>query len=299
MDISVVIPVLNMMDTVADQLRALAAQDFDGEFEVIVVDNGSTDGTFELVRSLAGNDGRFRLVDGSRRPRGGAGAKNLGVESSRADLVAFCDADDIVGASWLRVVYHALLKSPVVTTRIENWSLNPHLRTDLVSEFTDEYRVFSCTGIPGGAFGIHRDVYRTVGGFDEYFAGASDSEFAARVDRAGYRVTHLTDAVVSVRHRDGAIANLKRSYRGTSSHLRIRDLHGFGRSGFSVRLRSLFRRLYRLVRAGRLLLDPAGRNTWAQRLGVWCTLAVDLIRHPGARPSSRSTTNAEPLTGRT
>ena len=287
MDISVVIAVRNMADTINEQLLALAAQDFTGSFEILVVDDGSTDDTAAVVRLQADGDNRIRLIDGSARPPGGGAARNLGVESSRSELIAFCDADDVVHPSWLRLVHDALLEGPVVTTALENWSLNPHLHTDLVPQFVRQYFVYGFAGIPGGAFGIRRNVYRTIGGFDEHFRGATDSELAVRLGLAGYSITHVDDAVVSVRLRVGTLNNFRRSYLLHGSLFDIRDRHRLRRPSFAIRARALRKRVWRLARAGRLTLDHAGRQTWVQRLGEACAEAVDLLRHPTAAPARR------------
>ncbi|MEI7991837.1 MAG: glycosyltransferase [Actinomycetota bacterium] len=280
MDISVIIPVLNMADTIEEQLQALAAQDFTGDFEILVVDNGSTDGTVDVVRSRSAQDARVRLVDGSSCPLGGAAAKNRGVEQSASNLIAFCDADDVVHSCWLRLIHDALLVAPVVTTTLENWSLNPHLRTELVPQHAASYSVYGFTGIPGGAFGIRRDAYWTIGGFDEHFRGAADSELAVRLGLAGYTVAHLDDAIVSVRLREGVAANFRRHYRLHRSLMVVRDLHRLGRASLAVRGRAVVQRIWRLVRAGKLVFDRAGRQTWMQRAGEVCSEAVDALRRP-------------------
>ena len=95
MPVSVVVAALNAASTIQAQLDALSGQDYPAHlFEVLVCDNGSTDGTREIVQRHAQTDPRFRLVDASAR-RGSGPARNLGVARSRNNLIAFCDADDI------------------------------------------------------------------------------------------------------------------------------------------------------------------------------------------------------------
>ena len=94
--VSVVIPVLNGEATIDACLSALANVDYPAERrEVLVVDNGSTDRTPELVRKYP-----FTLLrEDQRRP---ARARNRGIEASRADIVAFTDSDCLPSTRWLR-----------------------------------------------------------------------------------------------------------------------------------------------------------------------------------------------------
>lgn len=89
MRVSVVVPLYNKEQHVRRCLESIAAQTFQ-DFEVIIVDDGSTDASASIVRAFA--DERFRLVS---QPNAGPGAaRNLGVSLAKAELIAFLDADD-------------------------------------------------------------------------------------------------------------------------------------------------------------------------------------------------------------
>ncbi|WP_168735850.1 glycosyltransferase family 2 protein [Cohnella fermenti] len=91
--VSIIIPVRNGAEFILQTLETIAGQTY-REFEVIVIDDGSTDETARIVRSFMSGDSRFRIVDNS----GGAGhehARNYGVSLARADWIAECDADDL------------------------------------------------------------------------------------------------------------------------------------------------------------------------------------------------------------
>ena len=80
--VSVVMPVLNGMPWIEHQLRALAAQQLDADWEVVVADNGSDDGTRFCVEQWSERQPRIRLADASAR-RGEAAARNIGVRAAR------------------------------------------------------------------------------------------------------------------------------------------------------------------------------------------------------------------------
>src|SRR4051795_2963793 len=97
--ISVLIPARNAEATIAAQIYSLRSQTYDGLWEAILVNNGSTDSTVKLALDAAGGL-PLRVVDASERP-GLSYARNVGVASARGDFVAFCDADDEVAPGWL------------------------------------------------------------------------------------------------------------------------------------------------------------------------------------------------------
>jgi len=87
--VSVIIPAYNAADFIAEAVQTVRAQTF-RDYEIIVVDDGSSDGTADVVRRLGGE------VRYHRQPNGGvASARNAGLELSRGDLVCFLDADDL------------------------------------------------------------------------------------------------------------------------------------------------------------------------------------------------------------
>ncbi len=90
--VSVVMPAYNTSSTIGEALSALAAQDFD-DFEVVVVDDGSTDETAHIASRFAKNDLRIRVL---RRTHAGAGAaRNAGIGEARGRYLLFLDADDL------------------------------------------------------------------------------------------------------------------------------------------------------------------------------------------------------------
>src|SRR3954470_18484082 len=98
LDASLVIPARNALATLGLTLRGLADQVAAPPFEVIVVDDGSTDGTRELAQSFGGLDLRVLDTTGGEGP---GAARNRGAVEARADLLVFIDADCEPEPDWL------------------------------------------------------------------------------------------------------------------------------------------------------------------------------------------------------
>ena len=127
--VSVVMPARNARPTLEAQLEALRAQDYAGPWELVVADNGSTDGTAGLTRRWAGTL-PVRVVDAASS-RGASFARNRGWRSARGDLIAFCDADDVVDSRWLSRLAKAAEEADLVGGPYEFGRLNDN-RSHLV-----------------------------------------------------------------------------------------------------------------------------------------------------------------------
>lgn len=275
--ISVVIPVLNGVATILDQLRAVAAQECVRPFEIVVVDNGSTDGTTQVVAEFARHEPRVRLVDGSAVRGSGAAARNLGVECATAERIACCDADDIVQPGWLAALDAALDTAPVASGAIEQHSLNPHLDHRLLPRVLGAYNVFGRPGYPGGNSAIHRNIYLGLGGLALGFPGGDDSEFAIRLADAGYPVVHAPGAVVSVRLRSGFVNSFRHSRALHEALRNVRRTHRLAYFAPRSILRQWLGRLWWLLRHAPFLADPRRRLTWATVAGHLVVLGRDLF----------------------
>ncbi len=203
--LSVVIPCLNAAATLATQLDALAGQSWPGEWEVIVADNGSTDGSRELAASYRDRLPGLRVVDASHR-RGQAHARNAGAAAATGDALLFCDADDEVAPGWLAAMGRALALYEFVACRYDNERLNPAWvrRTHLNPQKDGLTRYDYPPYLPhagGGGLGVLRRVHEEVGGFDESMPALEDTDYCWRIQRAGHPLVFAPDAVVNIRHR--------------------------------------------------------------------------------------------------
>ena len=100
--ISVIIPVYNVRDYLERCLRSVAAQDYPN-FEVLLVDDGSTDGSGEICEQWSGKDFRFRTF---HKENGGlSDARNYGLDRCEGEYISFVDSDDFIERTYLSYLY--------------------------------------------------------------------------------------------------------------------------------------------------------------------------------------------------
>ncbi|OZD14201.1 hypothetical protein CH253_23875 [Rhodococcus sp. 06-156-3C] len=212
--VSVIIPVRNGLPHLDVQLTALAALDYDGTFEVVVSDNGSTDGLREHLDEVT-VPFPLRWVDSSGT-RGVSHARNVGIDAARGQFLAIVDADDAVHPNWLTALTHAASNYDAIGGAIEVSTLNsPEVATwrDIPPAgqlFATPYLPYA----PGSNFAMWRRVVDIVGYFDEDFVGGGDDvDYSWRIQQAGMSLGHAPDAVVAYRLR----STLRETFRqGTS-----------------------------------------------------------------------------------
>ena len=230
LDVSVVMPVRNGMPYLAVQLEALARQTYQGRWEVIISDNGSTDDSAEAIRAAADRV-PLRVVD-SRHAPGAAGARAVAARTARGRLLLFCDCDDVAADHWVERMVAALGEYPAVGGHIDDASLN----VDSVVAWRPR---LTPGGLPrpfgllpyalAGNCGLRRDVYEQVGGFDPSFSyAAEETDLFWRVQLAGYQLGYAPDAVISCRHRPD-VRSMLRQWRS----------YGRGRARLVARYQSL------------------------------------------------------------
>jgi len=203
LSVSVVIATRNGGATIADQLEALAAQDYAGPVQVVVADNGSTDDVVERARAFSERIPGLAVVDASGG-RGISYARNAGARAARGEILLFCDDDDVVAPDWVRLMVDALRDVDLVGGTVELETLNRPLGIE--PEVPRILEVFGDRGSPpfpmGANVGLRRTVFEAIGGYDEHFAGGGDdADFSWRVELAGYRVGFAAGAVVHRRLR--------------------------------------------------------------------------------------------------
>lgn len=207
--ISVVVPAYNAERVLGKCLAALGEQSR-APHEVIVVDDGSTDGTAELARSYG-----VRVL--CQANAGPSAARNAGARAAQGDLLLFTDADCVPAPDWVERMTAAFV-DPLVAgvkgvyrtsqeawvarfVQIEHEDKYDRMRRSPFIDFIDTY-----------AAAYRREVFLSLGGFDESLGGCEDQEFSFRLAERGHRLVLAPDAIVSHRHTDNVFWYARRKW---------------------------------------------------------------------------------------
>jgi glycosyltransferase involved in cell wall biosynthesis len=217
---SVVIPALNVGQTIGAQLEALARQDFDRAWELLIADNGCTDDTLTVVRSFATRL-QLRVID-ARKRRGINHARNRGTEAARAALVLYCDGDDVVGDLWLRHMVDALSSAEAVGGAIrERIAGTQEVSPPILPRTLTNYDWLPS---PIGAnCGVQKAWWVKVGGFDESLdRGACDeTDFFWRVQLEGASIRGVPAAEVTYSLPAEGLPLARKRYRSGRERARL------------------------------------------------------------------------------
>ena len=272
MDISVVVPTYNRRETVLRTLQTLFAQDFPpSAYEIIVVVDGSTDGTASAVRALTPN---CRLVVLEQQNKGLAGARNTGFRAASSDLVIFLDDDMLCDPGLLAahvcahsddatVAFGAIFLSRDSPRTLAAECFNRELGSYCLAHQKGEIRPWRITDCVFGNTSIQKRILEEHGGFDERFRMREDLELGLRIFKAGVQPKYVPEGVA------------RQYYDKTSADL-IRDSEAFAAADVLLaiehpeeRIEGHVLALADLPPAKRLLNRIVGRASWPVDLLCW------------------------------
>jgi glycosyltransferase involved in cell wall biosynthesis len=196
--VTVIVPVYNRHDLVGETVESVLAQTHH-DVEVHIVDDGSTDGTGELIRELAAADSRVHV---SHQENAGPGAaRNRGLSAAQTEWIAFCDSDDLLPVDSIEGRFAWLDANP------DHDAVVGRSRTHIVAGADVPPQIAATV-----AEGDTRPIFQTVlirradllavGGYDETMRTAEDTELYFRLRRAGVRIG-VTDDVHLIRRVHG------------------------------------------------------------------------------------------------
>lgn len=189
--VSVIIPCYNVEGTIAKCIQSVSNQSYpQDQFEIIVVDDGSSDGTVSEIKKLDGNPNVS--IHAHRENRGLSAARNTGIKSAQGEILCFLDSDMTVDKDWIEILLDKLgdfsvvgvvgnvtLPEDVEGNTLDKYFYNPRRGARQFPENTPigfQWFLFNNTA-------IRREIFDRVGVFDESIKsyGGEDTELAIRI----------------------------------------------------------------------------------------------------------------------
>jgi glycosyltransferase involved in cell wall biosynthesis len=279
--VSIVVPLRNGERWIGDQLDALAAQRYADAWEVVIADNGSTDGGVRVARAYAPRLPALTIADASRR-RGINHARNAGARAARGDLLLFCDADDVVAPGWIEAMVEAVRSADIVGGQLSVELLNDPLNR--------AWRPAPSTpGLgathgflpypPGGNLAVWTTVARELGWDERFRYASSDQEFGWRAQLAGYKLGFAPRAVVHQRFRAGLAAMAwQQCVHGMSAPKLVRAFRRHGVPAPDNRA-AVARWRWLAANVSDLWCSPELRGRWVRRAALRVGRLAGSIRH--------------------
>ena len=187
--VSVIVPVYNRAERVVGAIDSIVGQTFEN-WELIAVDDGSTDETPAALRACAEKDSRLRII--RQENKGVAAARNAALRAARGEFVALQDSDEISSPPRLRLCVDFLRANSAIA--------GLHQRMKSVDAKGD---------MRGFAFAkkwqtLRLSVARAVGGYREFFPSSEDADLNSRLEERGYRAVSPSQVLIGSRRHQGA-----------------------------------------------------------------------------------------------
>lgn len=201
--VSVILPAYNEEKVIANTLKALLASDYSGDMEILVVNDGSTDRTAEVVAEIAGSHPRVRLIN--QKNQGKSIAIRKGLESARNEFVVMLDADTLFEPGTVRQLVLPMLEDAYIGAVAGHAKVGN--RNNLITKFQDmeytcsfnldrrAYDVLNCiTVVPGAVCAVRKSAVMLAGGISMDTL-AEDTDLTLALHKAGYKIRYMSSAV--------------------------------------------------------------------------------------------------------
>lgn len=208
---SVVISVYNKADYIENTLKSVVNQSFD-DFEVIVVNDGSSDNSLEIINSI--NDDRISVI--TTENLGASMARNKGIEESNSDFIALLDGDDYWNKDYLQTIYNAISIFPnqkVFSVAIAqkyknkvvpvNYSFN-QTETFRIHNFFESSKKYSLLSSSSVVF--HKAIIKQTGKFDPNIVSGQDTDLWIRFG-LHYDIVFINKQLVTYTHNTNSLSN--------------------------------------------------------------------------------------------
>lgn len=233
--LTVVVPCYNAGPFIDRLLACFSRQDIREPWEILFVDNRSTDDTTKRIAEYGGDLPPFRVLEA--KDKAGAGyARNVGVQHASSPFVAFCDADDEIPDDWAGKMCEGIRRFGFIGCRISDLDSNPEAFKGLMAGLAHgHYNLGLFPFCGAGTMGIGREIFMDVGGFDDALKICEDIDFCYRAQLLGNPLHEDLQNTIYYRVRNSEWALYKQRYTwGRHEKAIALRYKRFGHKQFSV-----------------------------------------------------------------
>jgi Glycosyltransferases involved in cell wall biogenesis len=189
--VSIIIPTYNRADLILETLDSILKQSYQN-WECLVVDDGSTDNTKEVIEKFQNTDNRFKYCHRpGDYPKGANACRNYGIEISKGDLIQFLDSDDLISSDKFSQQVDLII-SENADVSICSWgrllknNKKQIKKSEIYKNFEDGLELIECYGeyntfLPVHSFLIKKSIIKKSGYWNEWLKINQDGEFFCRV----------------------------------------------------------------------------------------------------------------------
>jgi len=207
--VSIIIPTYNRAGVIAETLESVLLQTYQN-WECIIIDDTSTDNSFEIINNYIKRDSRFKfIVKNNKRKKGASASRNIGIENSAGDYIQFLDSDDLLHTEKIEYQISLLNENDgfaistcqwerfeISTKEIESFQTKADYK-----HFDDTEEYFKTIGKYGGffppeAFLISRELINFSGFWNENLTNNDDGEFFFRIISNASKIIFAQKSIV-------------------------------------------------------------------------------------------------------
>ena len=218
---TVIIPTYNRGKTLSKCIDSILQQDYpQDKFELIIIDDGSTDDTHELLKKYEKKPGFSYFFQKNKGP---SSARNLGINNSRGEIICFIDDDCIAEKNWLKNIVKPFSDENVGGAGGKIIADAPQTLIEKYcekSKFFEQARFIDVMVIGANA-AYRRDILLALRGFDEFFRTGEDTDLGLQIRLKGKKLAYTSDAIIYHNHRS--------NYRSITKQMR-----GYGKGYASL-----------------------------------------------------------------
>lgn len=278
--VSIIIPMYNAEKDIGSVIEAILSQDYQGETEIIVVNDGSKDKSREIVRSFERKD-VIKVID--QNNQGAVTATNNGFEKARYNIICSIDSDVVLHKDWIRKIveefedgtvgavqgYYKTPKGVSFWARMMGYDVEKRY-DDIKSKYVTQV----CTGNTAYA----KKALEDVGLFDPRFTYAYDNDMSYRLVQAGYKLVFRKDAECDHYWKADIKSYIKQQYWSSYGRLQLVQKHPSRITGDSVSgMRMILQAPLTLFTVFSVLLGTVFKPFMVLAAGLFGVIMIDRI----------------------